>query len=304
MLTDEDLLRRVTVVTVTYNSEAVIAECLRHLPPDVAAIVVDNASADRTVEVALAQRPATTVYRLRHNVGYGRANNFALRRIDTEFALLLNPDGFITAKNLAALVRVAMANPDYGLVAPELSWTDRERAMRPPADSPALAQEAERAGAIVLLRMAAGAEVGFFDEDFFLYGEDNDLCTSVRQAGWKLGIVNGIVGFHQGNASSGYEPGLQLRKNILMGRASTHYRRKWRGGRLWWVLVAWRVVEHSVKAVVNLLRLRRARAGWHLGRVIGSVLYLATSSTGPDDRPELVAALGGAAATEAESRPT
>lgn len=291
------------MVTVTYNSQAVIAECLRHLPAQVTCYVIDNASVDRTVDVALAERPGTAVYKLQHNVGYGRANNFALRRTDTEFVLLLNPDGFMSPANLAALLRVAIANPQYGLLAPELTKTDTERALSPPAPTPVVQQDLERAGAIVLLRMDAGTEIGFFDEDFFLYGEDNDLCARIRQAGWKLGYVEGVVGFHEGNASSGDEPGLQLRKNILMGRAATHYRRKWSGGRLWWILVLRRVVEHSVKAVVNLLKWKRARAGWHLGRSIGAILYLFTSSTGPEHRPQVAAALGGAMARKGESKP-
>ena len=70
--------------------------------------MVDNASVDRTADVALSERPGTALYKLQQNVGYGRANNFALRRTDTEFALLLNPDGFISPANLAALLRSAI----------------------------------------------------------------------------------------------------------------------------------------------------------------------------------------------------
>jgi N-acetylglucosaminyl-diphospho-decaprenol L-rhamnosyltransferase len=96
---------RVTIVIVTYNSADVLADALASIElhaPDCRVFVVDNASADASVEVARAA-PFVTVIRADGNEGFSKANNRALNVVETEFALILNPDARLTSSTIPDL---------------------------------------------------------------------------------------------------------------------------------------------------------------------------------------------------------
>lgn len=179
----------ITVIVVTYNSAHCIAELARTLSALPHVVVVDNASEDDTVARVAADMPNATVIRNPRNLGFGTANNVALRQAKTRYALLLNPDCLPTFDFLEQLCGVAQQYPDAAIIAPHLIRKEGhiEVSYRWPAthwrsQGPA----AEGAccvgfvcGAAMLFNLGVMKEVGFFDETFFLYYEDEDLCQRV-----------------------------------------------------------------------------------------------------------------------------
>ena len=192
---DPDMLQEVTIVIVTFNS----AHCLPELGSLLAScpniIVVDNGSDDGCVSVAARCLPAAHVMAFPKNLGFCAANNRALAQVKTPFALLLNPDCEISAKAIQQLLHTAMQWPQAAMVAPQLlkaggeldvnyRWPNLFWKSRGPAVTEGPACVGFVCGAAMLLRMSAfGGQ--FFDEQFFLYYEDDDLCTRLfnqRQA--------------------------------------------------------------------------------------------------------------------------
>ncbi len=176
----------VTVIVVTYNS----AHCIPALVSALAALphvtVVDNASNDNTLAMTAAEIPNARVLRNERNLGFGAANNRALKDVRTDFALLLNPDCVPTPDFLTQLLEVARDYPDAAIIAPHLirrggeidisyRWPGTHWRSRGPAAEGACCVGFV-SGAVMLLNMEVMREVGFFDEDFFLYYEDEDLC--------------------------------------------------------------------------------------------------------------------------------
>lgn len=176
----------VTVVVVTYNSAHCIAGLARGLSDLPHVIVVDNASNDDTVAEVTRLIPHAKVMRNERNLGFGAANNLALRTTRTPFALLLNPDCLPDAAAIAGLLETAAQFPDAAIVAPHLlgrsgkvelnyRWSGLQWAPQgPAAEGPCCVGFV--CGAVMLLNMQVMQEVGLFDEDFFLYYEDEDLC--------------------------------------------------------------------------------------------------------------------------------
>jgi len=206
---------RVTIVIVSYNSADVLGESLASVALHAAGarvIVVDNASADGSAEIAQSH-PFVTLIRSAENEGFSKANNRALRTALTEFALILNPDARLTASTLPALMVAAERQPEAAALGPRTVFADgrpqvsfgpdlnlwsefRQRALvlGVKAGEPAAlaewsaASRAERtvdwiSGSCLLLRMSVASRVGFFDEGYFLYEEDADLCLRLRKAG-------------------------------------------------------------------------------------------------------------------------
>ena len=187
-------MAEVTLVVVTHES----AHCVPSLDgllggcPNV--IIVDNGSTDGTPALAQERWPHAQVLALPQNLGFGAANNRALDRVTTPFALLLNPDCELAQGGVLALLQAAEDAPDAALLAPQLSsptgrlevnyrWPATTwRASGPAATG--LTCVGFVCGAAMLFRMAHFRSVGFFDERFFLYYEDTDLAGIVYYANY------------------------------------------------------------------------------------------------------------------------
>ena len=209
--TMNDRLQQVTVISVTFNSAHCVVrleQFLRHCPQ---VIFVDNASRDDTCSTIERLLPHARVLRNAHNLGFGVANNRALHQTSTPYALLLNPDCETTPETIAELVETANAWPDAAMIAPQLTngngqleinyrwprsqWTSKG----PGAD--ALCCVGFITGAIVLLNLKVMRDVGFFDEDFFLYYEDDDLCERVLAQRKPILIVPQLRAIHHSRGS-------------------------------------------------------------------------------------------------------
>lgn len=178
-----------TVVIVTYNSAHCVPALAAGLQGVERVVVVDNASDDDTVACVRAQIPQAQVLVNESNRGFGAANNRALHEVQTRYALLLNPDCLPDAGFFAGMVQAANQFPHAALIAPHLlrRHGDVELSYRWPAthwtstgpQAVGPCSVGFVCGAVMLLNMAALREVGFFDETFFLYYEDEDLCQRV-----------------------------------------------------------------------------------------------------------------------------
>lgn len=207
----DDPLQRVTVVLVTYHS----AHCLDALHALLAhcphIIVSDNGSGDGTPGLARARWPQAVVIEHGRNLGFGTANNRALAQVRTPLAFLLNPDCEVTPDGLRELVRAADAMPDAALIAPQLCaaqgepdinyrWPRQQWSSRGPgADGPACVGFV--VGAAMLFRLARFEGVGYFDERFFLYYEDDDLCLRLFQHGLPIVVWPAVQAVHRARGS-------------------------------------------------------------------------------------------------------
>jgi len=189
----------VTAIVVAFDSAHALPECLGALAADgVPALVVDNASTDGTA--ALAEGQGARVIRNPRNEGYGRANNIGARAAGTEFLLVVNPDCAVERGAVAALVEAARRYPDAGLFAPKIVEPSGRVFYQPRSLlSPYLHNPQGRlvlpegeacapffSGACFLIRRDLFLRLGGFDENIFLFYEDDDLCRRVADAGHAL----------------------------------------------------------------------------------------------------------------------
>jgi len=162
-------------------------------------VIVDNASDDDIEAQLRISLPNATLIRNAKNLGFGAANNRALATVTTPYALLLNPDCLPTPAFLAGMLQAAESFPDAAIIAPHLIRRDGtpEVSYRwpathwvskgPKAEGPCCVGFV--CGAVMLLNMAVMRKVGFFDETFFLYYEDEDLCQRVFLANQQIVLV-------------------------------------------------------------------------------------------------------------------
>jgi N-acetylglucosaminyl-diphospho-decaprenol L-rhamnosyltransferase len=207
----------ISVLIVSHNTREDLLRCLASLggvtvPIEIA--VVDNASADGSADAVAKAFPHVRLIRNGDNAGFGRANNQGLAATHAPLVLLLNSDAELRPGCLETLAGVLRERARLGIVAPrtveadgavqvsfgpELTplreWKQRRLVRgvkrRQEAALQAAAQAASRehepawvSASCLLARREALVAVGGFDEGYFLYEEDVDLCRRVRQAGW------------------------------------------------------------------------------------------------------------------------
>jgi N-acetylglucosaminyl-diphospho-decaprenol L-rhamnosyltransferase len=233
------------VVIVSYRCGPMVRQCLQSLrdyPPagGLRVTVVDNASGDGTADVVRREFPDVRLIALDENLGFSAANNLVLRETTAEYVLVLNPDTRICEGTLDTLLRLMHANEQIGIAGCRLVQEDgafdhaARRSFPTPAsalghflhvgrsDRAPAALAAYRApdvaegpvdavnGAFMLMRRAMLDEIGLFDEGYWMYMEDLDLCYRAAQAGWITWYEPSVEATHIKAGTSGHHRRLRL----------------------------------------------------------------------------------------------
>jgi N-acetylglucosaminyl-diphospho-decaprenol L-rhamnosyltransferase len=220
-VSEQATVPEVAVVVVNYDSGDHLRTCMSYLPAAVSPlraefVVVDNASKDGSIDGIEDLAPGMRVIRNAENRGYGRACNQGFRATSAPYVCLLNPDVIAEAGSISALVAGLAARPQAGVLGPRLMNPDGtyypscrvvpnlrvalghavfglvsdnnrySRAYKLLDFDHLEEREVDWvSGAAMLVRRHAFEEVGGFDEGFFMYVEDVDLCSRMNDAGWR-----------------------------------------------------------------------------------------------------------------------
>ena len=207
----------VSVIVVTYNSADMIGMCLDSLGPYTApsreVFVVDNASTDGSAGIVRDRYSWVLLTANAENRGFAAANNQALPLCRGRYLYYLNPDAKLTSPGvIEECIRFMDAHPQIGLAGTRLINPDgslqESVSRRYPGQRFAWAEMAGLKGDIacvlgasMIARTDLIRRIGGFDEDFILYGEDQDLCLRIRRAGYEIGYCDSATVVHFGGRS-------------------------------------------------------------------------------------------------------
>jgi len=249
------------VIIVSYRCESLLRDCLASLlaDPPIAPIrvhVIDNASGDGTAEMVRQEFGEIELTASPRNLGFSAANNIGIAAGQAPYVLALNPDTRATGRALDALLEILEARRELGMCGPRLELEDGgfDHASRRSFPTPlsalghftglgrrqgatgALAQyrapDVEAGpvdainGAFMLMRRAALEEVGGFDEGYWMYMEDLDLCYRFAEAGWITWFEPSVVVVHVKAGTSGRHRSVRLNYAFHYGMYRfyrTHY---------------------------------------------------------------------------------
>jgi GT2 family glycosyltransferase len=205
-------------------------------------VVIDNASSDGSVEAIREAYADVRLIQNSTNLGFGAACNQGIRATDCKFVLLLNSDARLNAQAFQALCDCMERNERCGVAGCRLIDASGAEVVNTRHFLTPLNQAVELTGikaglqylkrthrtqldrrladcavdwidgACLLLRRSALDEVGTFDERFFMYSEDEDLCFRLRQRGWQVCFCGGGTALHIGGASSQFHKSELLRQ--------------------------------------------------------------------------------------------
>ena len=295
----------IVAAIVNFNTRDLLDTCLRSLEREALSqlIVVDNASTDASQAVVEQRGPRVRLIANTSNVGYGAAANQALCEARSKYLFLLNADTEVRPGAIAQLTAYLDAHPEVAIAAPRLVdrtgvtqtscfpfpgtrgwlfengpltvWTrlvpwarERSVSFHTGLDARAVPWAL---GAALCVRRAAALSVGAFDERYFMYFEEVDLCYRLAQAGWKTHFVPAALVMHLGGGSTS-----QVRTAMLIQRfrSTVDYYRRHSSGmtRVFWIsMVRLRWLVRLVRDSARLLlttnpkrreRLRHERSAW------------------------------------------
>jgi GT2 family glycosyltransferase len=221
--------------------------------------VSDNDSPDDTIKVLNAYKKVSTIKHLyildnKKNLGFAKGNNAAVEKTKGRYILFLNPDTIVYAQTLTMMMDFMDNHPDAGAATCKVEiptggideashrgfptpwnafchfsgiekmfpkskifagytrgWEDLTKVHIVPAI----------VGAFMMVRRKAGNQIGWWDEDYFFYGEDLDFCYSLGQKGWKIYYVPSVAILHYGGVSSGIKKQSQ---NITTANIESSFR--------------------------------------------------------------------------------
>jgi N-acetylglucosaminyl-diphospho-decaprenol L-rhamnosyltransferase len=267
----------VVAVVVNWNAGAHLAACVRTLVEARAAevVVVDNGSADDSLaRLDAAALEGVRVVRAGRNLGYGAGINLGASSAGPGHILVCNPDLLLEEGCIAALVGRLDGEPRLGIVAPRLRnpdgttyvsgrpfpslvdalghafagllwrsnpWT--RRYLQTGWDREEAADVDWASGALLLVRRETFEQLGGFDERFFMFMEDVDLCWRAREAGWRVMIEPAAAAVHVVGASRAARPYRMI---------AAHHRSLWRWSSLRWK--GWHRLGLPLVAVALIVR--------------------------------------------------
>jgi hypothetical protein len=231
-----------SICIVSWNTKALLKECIQSILDitsglEYEIIIVDNGSTDGSPEMVENAFTRCKLIRSQANLGFAKANNLAVTHASGRYILYLNPDTKLISNILPRMCDYLNRNPLYGAVGCKLLNTDgslqytcaraypsplrefNELAMlnrlfpRTPLFSSIEMHywdhEDSRdidclSGACIMVRKEVEMEINGFDEDYFMYAEDVDLCYRIVQKGWKIYyLADGAIIHHQGASTRG-----------------------------------------------------------------------------------------------------
>lgn len=285
----------VSIVVVSFNTRDMLRDCLRTVEnrcgdTSYELIVVDNASRDGSADMVADEFPDAVLLRSNVNLGFAGANNRGFDVARGRYIVLLNSDAFVEPDALSLSVKKMDSSPEVGLASGRLigrdgSWQPSARMFpsitnelltlsglgdkfprsrffgrmdRTWADPMKPAQVDWVPGAFSIIRRRALEEIGYFDQRFFLYYEEVDLCFRIKEAGYQLWYWPDIVVVHVGGESARTvaeenggltESGAQL--TLWRMRSALLYHRKHHGYRGAWAAMTAEALWHRFRAWKN-----------------------------------------------------
>jgi GT2 family glycosyltransferase len=294
----------VSIIIVNWNTCDYLYKCLNAVYNTIDEIIfevvlVDNASTDGSVGMVKELFPDVHLIENNENLGFGQANNKAILKCDGKYVLFLNSDAFLSDGTLQKMMNVMELNNTVGIVGANLKYPDGspqssygrlptlmseiavlfglDRIWKLIRRSNAINYPMEVGyveGASLMARREMLNQIGFFDEYFYFFNEEIDLCYRAKAAGWKVVVHPPAHVIHVGGGSTGETP----ERIVALFRGKSQYINKYQGKSskhiyiaAIWITTLLKIVVFSVLRVVTMGRVKRDRLWFDVYKDLGEV---------------------------------
>ena len=196
-------LENITFVIVTYKSEKVIYECINSLPKESNKIVIEN-SKNIKLKEELENKYDNIEVIINENIGMGASNNIGIKRSKTKYAYIINPDVKFNNNTLENLFKATESISDFAIISPinsDSNYPNYKKSNDNKTIDENIISVDYVDGFSMLINKEKIQEENFFDENFFLYLENTDLCLRVKKNDQNIYIIKNSIINHLGESS-------------------------------------------------------------------------------------------------------
>ena len=254
-----------TVVIVTFNSEVKIINCIKSIPENIKIIIVENSN-----NINFKKHLEENFYNVQciltgENKGYATANNIGLKKVETKYALILNPDTFLDKDAIRNFFMRVKEKENFWLIGPFNDQTLNQK-----FEHNSLVEVNNLKGFAIFINMTK-FDNEFFDENFFLYFEEIDLCKKVKKNNGKIYLDKNIKINHQGSSSVGNIDVLELEKNRNWHWmwSTFYFHKKYKGFVLAILIILPKFFSAVVKTLIYTLTFNKKKRDIYFCRISG-----------------------------------
>ncbi len=260
-------LKDLTVVIVTFKSQKNIHSCLDTIPKDINVLVIENSNNEKFKLDLEKKYSNVECIIIGSNKGYAVGNNIGLRKVKTKFALILNPDTKLRKDTIDNFLLTASNNNDFWLMGP---YNDQQKNLS--FNSNNVIEVNNLKGFAIFFNLMKFNEI-YFDENFFLYFEEIDLCKQVKIKGGKILVDKNIVINHDGASSVENIKKIELEKNRNWHWmwSTFYYNKKYKGFLIALILIMPKLISSIAKTLFFLIIFNKEKRDIYFCRMSGII---------------------------------
>jgi len=266
-MNDQDI----TVIITSFHSGEKIFNCIESINKDVKIIVIENSNDQELKEKIQSKYKNVDCILSKENLGYGAGNNLGLSKVLTNYALIVNPDVTLEKDTIDNFFLTINNVKNFGIIAP---ISKDEIYTNFSIDNDKNLKEVESVkGFAMFLSMNNLKEIKFFDENFFLYFEEIDLCKRIRKNDIKIYIDPSIKVNHLGGTSHNSEINktMELSRNWHWMWSSFYYHKKHYGYINALLKISPKLLSSLIKFIFYLLIFQKFKSDIYKHRVFGII---------------------------------
>ena len=220
----------ITVIITSFKSGEKIKKCLNSIDRQSKVIMVENSNDTEIKKNIEKEFNNVKCILTGTNLGYGKANNIGLKKVTTKYALILNPDATLHSSTLENFLKAVKQIPKFAIMGPYIQDkknNNEKNYLKNLAPVPAVNVK----GFAMFLNLSEFKDIGFFDENFFFYFEEIDLCKRLVDCGKKIYLIPDIKINHDGGQSheSSINREMELSRNWHWMWSTFNYHKKYKG---------------------------------------------------------------------------
>ena len=265
-------IKDITIIIASFKSDKKIKECINSIDNQVKVIVVENSNNSEFKKSVEGQFSNVECILSGGNLGYGRGNNIGLKKVTTKFALILNPDAILDPSALNEFIIATKQINDFAIMGPYIQ-EEKEINKKSYSNEPRPVITENVKGFAMFFNLSEFKEIGFFDENFFFYFEEIDLCKRLVKKGKKIYLIPGIRIKHEGAQShdSSINKEMELSRNWHWMWSTFYFNKKHKGFLMSLIIIFPKLSSATLKVLIYYILFNKNKRKIYYQRLSGII---------------------------------
>jgi len=261
-----------TIIIASFKSDKKIIPCLKSIGSKIKVIIIENSQNKKFKSFVEKKYKNVKCIIPKENLGYARANNLALKKITTKYALVLNPDTKLKFNTIDNFLITAKKCPDFSLIGPANNQ-DRIIINSNHSKKKKLIKVKNLKGFAIFFNMKKFKDKKFFDENFFLYFEEIDLCKRVTLKKGKIYLDTSIKILHTGASSvdTKFKNSIENNRNWHWMWSTFYYHKKYKNFLYAFAIVLPKIISSLLKTFFYLIIFQQKKKNIYYCRLSGLI---------------------------------